>query len=58
MGNRGRALAVRFDKLENGLTLPVDVHVEKIEKVTRDEAVVRSRVSSSLEHRLLEPGEE
>jgi hypothetical protein len=54
----GQRLAVRFGKLENGLTLPVDTHVERVEKVSPDQAVVRSRVSASLEHRLLAPGEQ
>ncbi len=45
---------VRYDMQSNGLTLPIEAYVEKIEKVLPDQAVVRSRVTSIFEHRFSE----
>jgi len=47
---------VRFDMQGNGLTLPVDAHVERVEKTGPDQAIVLSRVVASYEHRLSETG--
>ena len=46
----------RFDMQSNGLTLPVDAYVEKIEKILPDQAIVRSRVMATYEHRFPENG--
>ena len=47
---------VRFDMQSNGLTLPVDAYVEKVEKTQPDQAVVRSRVLARYEHRFAVAG--